>query len=713
MSPSSPLVDLRPFGALLAAVAAACSSGSADAPPPGSSGAPGTPQGPSTAPVALGGDSGPEPKVTLPTLPARRTHTFRFATGATSPLGSGQQPPAEGDPSPGNPWLDWRMDLTLQDPGGGLWIVPGFFAGDGEGAPRGDVWSVRFTPPAAGVGLWEGTATLRQGPAVNVDGPTDARGTTVFARPVRFRVEPPPAAAGEGLFDRGPIRPDGDGRLRDANGRLFVKAGFGGPENLLGYAGFEGAQDGLDGGPPGETGGAPDFLHRFKAHLEHWREGDPDWARAGRPRAGRGLIGALNRAAELGANALYVVPMNLGGDGRDTFPFVTNSGGGQSPLDPDHVLHYSVARLAQWSVALEHAQRRGLYVQLVLAEREPTNIAWLGPALGTRRRLFLKQMVAHFGALPGIEWTLCEENAAPGASTFAQFTVAELEAQAHWIRAWDVAQHPRSVHVDPNDLGLFEAMIAEGRSGWLECASLQVNGDGPGEHHLYGELLEECAALFESGAGRRVVVHLDEPGDFRHGAASEDHPAAWAHVPYAGPEARRRGVLYDALLSGAGVMWYPGTWELVDGGGDLTVEDLDTRGQLMGWTRVAREVFEGVFGDTTGLRARDGLWTTDAGAALPAAAEHGDPEVMVATGECALVYFPGLAAGVDVPGELGALDASSPPGSRPGARLARWIDPLTGLQVGLAMPFDPTLPLRPSPVPLVGVPEQDWLLAVR
>ena len=61
--------------------------------------------------------------------PAWQALELEFATGAVSALHGGI--PSEGDLSPGNPWLDWRMDLTLTRPDGVTVRVPGFFAGDG------------------------------------------------------------------------------------------------------------------------------------------------------------------------------------------------------------------------------------------------------------------------------------------------------------------------------------------------------------------------------------------------------------------------------------------------------------------------------------------------------------------------------------------------------------------------------------------------------
>lgn len=731
----------RAFGALVLFAASACGGGSSEPAtgaldPPGDHGhGDGQPRVVSTPirsgdavpifPVPIGGGN---PNQSVPNFPGIPWEIIRllpdaaafqpmeivFHTGVRS-AATGNEP-HQLDTSPENPWLDWRMDLMLESPSGRTFQVPGFFAGDGERGPQGDVWCVRFSPPNE-PGLWLGHAVLRSGDQVNVAARIDAAGTIVFAESLRFRVQPP-AVDAQGFFARGPIRPDGFGRFRDALGGLFVKAGVGSPENLLGYAGFHGATDGVDGGPVGEAGGAPNFLHTFGPHVADWRDGDPDWGPPGSPHGsqsgglGRGIVGALNALADMGANALYIMPMNLGGDGRDTFPFASNSGGGVSPVDPDHVLQYDVRRLHQWNAVLSHAQGLGLFVQLVLAEREPSNIAWLGDARDARRRLFLKQMVAHFGHLPGLEWTLCEENAAPEAGTFAQFTPVELAGLAAWIRSWDVDAHPRSVHVDPNDLALFEAILDDGVGSWVEAVSLQVHGDEPWSGDLYGEFCEQAAALFLNRTGRRVVVNMDEPGFFLTGAASELHPGAWAGVPAAGAEDRRRRVLYDSLLSGAGIAWYFGLWDLANGGGDLTTEDFRTRERLLRETAVARRLVEQTFSSAQDFGPADQLWQPT----VPGARLHpiyGNPEILAAPGGALLAYFPSCGESeVRPPGTIGPIDLNGLPGSAPGAFEAQWIEPKTGASAGAPVPFDPTLAYRPEAPAPAPDPDRDWLLVL-
>ena len=65
-----------------------------------------------------------------------------------------------------NPFLDYRLQVTFTGPSEKIYSVPGFFAGDGLGSGRGDVWRVRFTPDEAGT--WSFRASFRQGDGVAV-----------------------------------------------------------------------------------------------------------------------------------------------------------------------------------------------------------------------------------------------------------------------------------------------------------------------------------------------------------------------------------------------------------------------------------------------------------------------------------------------------------------------------------------------------------------
>ena len=114
---------------------------------------------------------------------------------------------------------------------------------------------------------------------------------------------------------RGTLRYVGERYARFAGtGEYFIQTGAQSPENFLAYYEFDGTAD---------HGGADnrliDGLHRYEPHVRDWRPGDPTW-RGGK---GKGIIGALNYLASEGMNTFYSLTMNVGGDGREIYPWTS------------------------------------------------------------------------------------------------------------------------------------------------------------------------------------------------------------------------------------------------------------------------------------------------------------------------------------------------------------------------------------------------------
>lgn len=98
--------------------------------------------------------------------------------------------------------------------------------------------------------------------------------------------------------------------------------------------------------------------------------------------AGHGIIGALRYLSTNGVNSIYVGPMSLGGDGRDTHPFASinvadYSYGAQMPVDATSVFNYSIRRAIEWNIVINFAMSMGILVQLQLHEHEESNLDWL------------------------------------------------------------------------------------------------------------------------------------------------------------------------------------------------------------------------------------------------------------------------------------------------------------------------------------------------
>lgn len=318
-----------------------------------------------------------------------------------------------------NPFLDYRLQVQFTGPSGAVFDVPGYFAGDGAGGGDGAVWRVYFAPPEAGE--WQYAAELRRGAQIAVELEREAgepvelggaRGTLTVA---------PRDANAPGFYALGRLGYAGGHYLKFADGPYWLKGGCDSPEDFLAYAGFVHTR---------RVG------HRYANHVKDWREGDPDWDDG----AGKGIVGALNYLASEKVNSIYFLPMNIGGDGKNVWPFL-------GEIDPkgsnknDNV-HYDIAKLEQWGIVFDHAQRLGMQLHVVLNEAEEPNKRELDHGeLGVERKLYYRELVARFAHFPAIQWNLCEEY-----NLNIELAPELLKACAQYLRDIDPYDNPVTVH---------------------------------------------------------------------------------------------------------------------------------------------------------------------------------------------------------------------------------------------------------------------------
>ena len=131
-----------------------------------------------------------------------------------------------------------------------------------------------------------------------------------------FSIGPTPANAPQ-FLRHGRLEYVGEHYLKHRDGPFWIKSGTDSPENLLAYTGFDGTVD--------QGGIDANFLHDYAAHRSDARDSDPFFTNADTGVDSRGITGALNYLGQQGVNSVYFLPMNLGGDGQDTFPFISGS----------------------------------------------------------------------------------------------------------------------------------------------------------------------------------------------------------------------------------------------------------------------------------------------------------------------------------------------------------------------------------------------------
>jgi len=142
-----------------------------------------------------------------------------------------------------------------------------------------------------------------------------------------------------------------------------------------------------------------------------------------------GRKGALDYIADRGANCIYFLPNNVGGDGDDTWPHISKH---------NHKTRYDNGKLREWDELFRYAERRGVLLHFQLAETESGNENYYDDGnLGPERKLFYRELIARFGYLGGIEWDLGEEN---------DYGTTKRKAFADYIDDVDPYNHPTTTH---------------------------------------------------------------------------------------------------------------------------------------------------------------------------------------------------------------------------------------------------------------------------
>ena len=602
------------------------------------------------------------------TAPAYQSSFFNGTSGvgATAFRGSGiawypltlsfQGPFArEGDSNP-NPFLDYRLIVDFRGPSGQTYSVPGFFDGNGSGGGAGTTWKVRFAPDEGGA--WSYTASFRSGTAVAISQQPNAGVPAAFnGETGTFQIGPRDPQA-PGFYRHGLLEYVGGHYLKFRDGPYFIKGGTDSPENFLGYAGIDNTFD--QGGQ--STSGLTNGLHRYPSHRADFGpgglgdSGDPLFSSQNTGYDSRGIIGALNYLESVNINSIYFLPMNLGGDGQDTYPFINPNGSFSANT------HYDISKLDQWNQVFEHATKCGILLHVVLAETEFANENWLDNGnLGTERKLFYRELIARFGHNLAIKWNICEET---------DYTPSEVKAFAGYIRQVDPYDHPIATHSNTlpssGNLSLWSNLLGDAR---ISMSSIQGFGKDAGKH--VEKWRQDSAA-----SGRKWVIDHDEQNE--------------SLTPQNAVEMRKK-TLYDVYFSGGHIEWYAGYYNLPVGG-DLRMEDFRQRQAMWNYTWHARRLMQ-KFLPFWEMEPRDGLVQGES-------SEFGGAECFAKVNDAYAVYFPSASA-------TGRLNLVGTTGS---FRFA-WYRPATGKFAGKIGNVQGNQNWKVPAPPFE--PNQDWVLVLK
>lgn len=493
-------------------------------------------------------------------------------------------------------------------------------------------WAVRFAADQGG--QWNFVASFRKGSQIAVDLNPNA------GVPVAFD-------GAKGTFNVAPRKPDAPGflkwgrlihvgqpYLRFVNGPYWIKGGVDSPENFLGYRGFD---------------NTPNGRLSYGAHVTDWRTANPVF-NTGSPDKGKGLIGAINYLGAAGINSVYFMPMNIGGDARDTSPYVnvTNWGGGSNDN-----LHFDISKLNQWEIAFRWMQFRGIQLHFVLNEAELANQRELdNGTLGVERRLYYRELVARFGHHNALQWNISEEYESFGKG----FSAETVLAFARYMETIDPYNHPLAIHQTSDPDSTYATFLAQGARNPFDVTSFQFAGSDAGRGAQVEKWRKKTAQ-----AGKQMVISLDE---IRSTTTSN-------------MDAQRRDILWPTYLSGGMLEWYVSNE-------DQSLEDFRRYEPLWRYTLYARRFMETL--PFVVMAPNDGLLTNVSGG-----------QVLAQNGKIYGIYLPN--------GGNGALRVPNT-----SARYEiRWYDPRSGRFVKLtaANQRNGLLPLGAPPT------SGDWAIRVK
>ncbi|MEM9686527.1 MAG: DUF5060 domain-containing protein [Bacteroidota bacterium] len=440
-------------------------------------------------------------------------------------------------------------------------IIRGFYAADGNaaesGADTGAIWQVRFTPDKTGT--WTYAATLHKGKNIALEEDMSLSESVPLQNSTGTFMVIPSYKEGNDFSAKGKLTVE-NGYFKFQNSdRYFLKVGANSPENFLAYVDFDNTYRMEAEAREGEAA-APEHIHQFTPHLKDWKTGDPVWKET----KGKAIVGAVNYLASKGMNAIYFLTMNIGGDGKDVWPYCS----------PDDFTRFDVSKLEQWELLFRHMQSKGVLLHVVLQETENETLLDNGDT-GAMRQLYYRELIARFGHHLALVWNLGEENGPASWSPVGQ-NDAQRKAMAQFIKKNDPYQHPVLLHThsyDPLRHDILKDLLG---FPYLDGLSLQQD-----KRENAPAVMETWSAKAKE-AGHEWLITMDEIGMWHTGALSDtadvNHPTLTHYA------------LWGTLLSGgAGVEWYFGAKHPNN---DLNSEDWRMRDQLWDITHHAKVFFQ-------------------------------------------------------------------------------------------------------------------------
>jgi hypothetical protein len=471
--------------------------------------------------------------------------------------------PATSEDATVNPFTDYRLNVTFSHKNK-TYVVPGYYAADGNpaqtGSDTGNIWRVVFRPDE--IGEWTFKASFRTGENIAIDADLEAGAPAAFdGTKGKIQVKPSLASLPD-LKARGRLQYVGTKYLQFAEtGEFFLKGGADSPENLLGYADFDGTYKGSS--PEARDGEAinTDQLHKYEPHLQDWKTGDPEW-QGGK---GKSLIGAMNYLASKGMDSVYFLTMNIDGDGKDVWPYTSY----------DERYRFDCSKLDQWEIVFDHMEKQSIMLHIVTQETENELLLDNGDT-GPQRKLYYRELIARFGHHLAVTWNMGEENGPANFTPNAQ-TVPQQKAMVKFMKENDPYQNFVVIHTHAAPqprYEIFDQLLGDQN---LDGPSVQLGN----YRTTHAETLHWTKA--SKDAGKPWVVCIDEIGPHWRGVDPDDREDN-------NQDTIRAEALWGNLMAGgSGAEWYFG---YKNHNNDLGCEDWRSRDRMWDYTRHGIEFFQ-------------------------------------------------------------------------------------------------------------------------
>ena len=454
-----------------------------------------------------------------------------------------------------NPFTDYRLQVEFTQ-GDKVMRIPGFYAADGNAAEtsatEGGVWRVFFTPPTAG--QWSYTVSFKKAYLLAVDD-DPYRGDPVTPHDGKkgsINVVAKTDAA-TGFEKTGRLMYNRSAYLYTEDGEPILKFGANSPENFLAYADIDGTYS---------YDPEKNFLKTWEPHVKDWKSDDPTWKNG----KGKGIIGALNYLASKGMNCVYALTLNIEGDARDVWPFLSH--------EKRDFKRYDVSKLAQWDIIFSHAEKLGVILNLVTQEKENELILDDGYT-DVERKLYYRELVARFGYHKNIIWNMGEENGPANFWPQGQNDQQRL-AMIRYLKDHDPYKNPLVIHTHAEQSQ--RDHILEPLKGFdrLDGLSMQISNVFDIHHDIMHWI------SLSANSTRPWIITMDEIGRWHTGTRPDSEDPAH--------DTLRQEVLWGTMMAGGGgVEWYFG-W--LTPPHDLNAEDWRSRNNIWEQTNIAKQFFQ-------------------------------------------------------------------------------------------------------------------------